>query len=251
MAGYGWPGRPRFCHQLKSCVAAPSTAMKRGAAPKAAMTHRGPGVCWLARRHTGWTLLRQIQRPRGTVLPQRRRPVGDDLPNRLRQRLAVLETRRIDRGVQQYRRTQSDMLRQAPEMRGDVHVAVPCKHRPAGTPRRQPAQPVIDDRYRLDQRQVCPGLAGLQFGDREERTSGTARRATRRNWFPPGTGSGYRLPSARAHRIAFLARGSSRAGDEHCPPQARDRADDRPGRDIAFGDETPVEHPADHRDIDP
>ena len=64
----------------------------------------------------GVRLLRRIKRTRRTVLPQRGRPIGDNPPDRLRQRLAVRETRRIERRVQQHRRPQSDVLTQAPEM---------------------------------------------------------------------------------------------------------------------------------------
>jgi hypothetical protein len=153
--------------------------------------------------------------------------------------------------MQQHSRPQADVLRQPPEMGGDVHIAVPGEHRPACSSRRQPAQPVVDHRHRLDQGQVPPPLTPTRLRD------GKKGRAKRQHPRPVRTGAFRKQDQIVArlqrlpHRIALLAGGGPAARNEYRPPEPRDRADDRPTGDIALGDETAVQHAADDRDIHP
>ena len=137
-------------------------------------------------------------------------------------------------------------------MRRDVHIAIPRKHRPAGASRRQPAQPVIDHRNRLDHRQLDCVLviAPTSAMAKNDVRNGSTRDPS--ELVPSGNRIRLSPPSTRRawHRAP-------------CPVEARlrDTKTVRPRRAIVpitgqvatsrLGDETAHQHTADDRDIDP
>ena len=140
------------------------------------------------------------------VLPQCRGPVRHRVPGRLGERLARGEVHGVERRVQQHAGTHAAPLGEPPGMGGEVHVAVPGEERARGAPRRQPAEPVIDERDRLDQR---PFRA---LGEGEEWRCGRAARASRPSSCPRGTAPGCRRPPAARPSCRAPARWRSPCG---------------------------------------
>ena len=169
----------------------------------------------------------------GPVLPQRRGAVGHRAATPHATAPCGLGTRAgSSGGVQQHGGAQAAVLGQPPEMRGEVHVAVPGEQRPAGAARRQPAQPVIHHRDRLDQRRI------VAVGDREEGRRGTAARASRPTWCPRGTGSGCRRRrgAPASHPAPEPSRGAG--GDMNTVRPSRAMVPTkRPAPDLVLGDE--------------
>ena len=141
--------------------------------------------------------------PGGSAAGSRRRPPP---PSRSPARAPCGWRRsRVERRVQQHRRAQAAMLRQPPEMRADVHVAVPGEQRPRRPPGRQVGEPVVDHRDRLHQRRVCLRVTACSASEKNAERNGSTREPSE----VVPSGNRIRLsPAARrlAHLVALAAR---------------------------------------------
>ncbi|MGH7051132.1 MAG: hypothetical protein ACREE5_10875, partial [Acetobacteraceae bacterium] len=72
---------------------------------------------------------RRRQRLGIAVLAELRSTPGHHLPEAPGEQLAIREQERIDRGMQDHAGAEPVMLGQAPEMRPDLHIAVPGEKR--------------------------------------------------------------------------------------------------------------------------